>query len=102
MRIRGRIYYEPRLSESERSVAVWCPRECGGFLSEERQRGANGAFADVLFCLDEACGWREWTIEDACSDVERLAGEGHRPAEIAMRLGISERTVFRHLAKLAA
>lgn len=98
MRTRGRIYQEPRLSESERSVAVWCPRGCGGYLAEEPQRGANGAWAEVLFCLDETCGWREWTVEDICADVQRLARQGHRPAEIAARLGISERSVFRRLA----
>ena len=102
MRTRGRVYYEPRLSESERAVAIRCPRGCGAFLSEERQRGANGAWADVLFCLDKACGWREWTVEDICSDVEWLAAEGIRPAEIARQLGICERTVFRRLGKRSA
>lgn len=99
MRTRGRIYHEPRLSESERSVATRCPRGCGAFLSEERQRGANGAWADVLFCLDKACGWREWTVEDICADVHRLARQGHGPSDIARHLGISERTVFRRLAE---
>ena len=99
MRTRGRVFHEPRLTESERAVAVRCPSGCGGFLSEETQRGANGAFADVLFCLNEACGWREWTIEDICADVHRLAREGHRPSEIARHLGISERSVFRRLAE---
>lgn len=80
-------------------MALWCPRGCGGYVSEELQRGANGAFADVLFCLNEACGWREWTIEDVCADVHRLAREGHRPSEIARHLGISERSVFRRLAE---
>lgn len=98
MRTRGRVYQEPRLNESERSVAVYCPRGCGTFLSEEPQRGANGAWVEVLFCLNADCGWREWTVEDICSDVEQLARQGHRPAEIATRLGISERTVFRRLA----
>lgn len=97
-RTRGRIFHEPRLTESERAVALWCPRGCGGYLSEELQRGANGAFADVLFCLNEACGWREWTVEDICADVHRLARQGQRPSEIARRLGISERTVFRRLS----
>ena len=98
-RTRGRIFHEPRLTESERAVALLCPRGCGGYVSEELQRGANGAFADVLFCLNEACGWREWTIEDVCADVHRLAREGHRPSEIARHLGISERSVFRRLAE---
>lgn len=98
MRTRGRVYGEPRLSESERSVAVWCPRECGAYLAEEPQRGANGAWVEVLFCLNAACGWREWTVEDLRADVARLAREGHRPSEIAARLGISERSVFRRLA----
>jgi hypothetical protein len=100
MRTRARTYQAPRLSESERSVAVWCPRGCGGYISEERQPGANGAFADVLFCLNEACGWREWSVEDICADVEHLASQGHRPPEIARRLGISARTVLRHLPRL--
>jgi len=98
MRTRGRVYGEPRLSESERSVAVECPRNCGEMLSEERQRGANGTFAETLFCLNPRCGWREWTVADICSDVEQLARQGHRPSEIAARLGISERSVFRRLA----
>ena len=98
MRTRGRVYQEPRLNESERSQIEYCPRACGSFLSEERQRGANGAFADVLFCLDSSCGWREWTVADICPDVEQLARQGHRPSEIAARLGISERSVFRRLA----
>lgn len=102
MRTRARVYLEPQLSESERSVAVRCPRSCGAFLSEERQRGANGAWAEVLFCLNEACAWREWAVEDIGSDVERLASAGARPAEIALQLGVSERTVFRRLAKRAA
>ena len=67
-------------------------------MSEERQRGANGAWADVLFCLDSSCSWREWTVADICSDVEELARLGHRPSEIAAHLGISERSVFRRLA----
>ncbi len=99
MRTRGRVYQEPRLNESERAQIEYCPRGCGSFVSEERQRGANGAFAEVLFCLNEACGWREWTVADICSDVERLARQGHRPTEIAARLGISERSVFRRLAE---
>jgi len=99
MRTRGRIYQEPRLTESERAVAVWCPRGCGGYLAEEPQRGANGAWAEVLFCLSESCGWREWAVEDICADVHRLARQGHRPSEIAMHLGISERSVFRRLAE---
>lgn len=98
MRTRSRIYHDPRLNESERSVAVWCPLRCGAYLAEEPQRGANGAWAEVLFCLNEACGWREWTVVDICSDVEQLARQGHRPSEIAARLGISERSVFRRLA----
>jgi len=102
MRIRSRVYQEPRLSDSERSVAVWCPRDCGAYLAEEVQRGANGAWAEVLFCLNEACGWREWTVEDLRADVERLASEGLRAAEIAARLGLSERTVFRRRGKPAA
>ncbi len=102
MRTRSRIYQEPRLNESERSVAVWCPRDCGGYISEEPQRGANGAWAEVLFCLDNACGWREWTVEDIRADVHRLARQGHRPSEIAARLGISERSVFRQMALAAS
>jgi len=98
MRTRGRVYQTPRLTESERAVAVWCPRGCGSFLSEERQRGANGVFTEVLFCINEACGWREWAVSDVCRDLEQLARQGHRPAEIAARLGTSERTVFRRLA----
>lgn len=99
MRTRGRVYQEPRLNESERSQIEYCPRGCGRFVSEERQRGANGAWADVLFCLNETCGWREWTVEDICADVHRLARQGRRPSEIARRLGISERSVFRRLAE---
>lgn len=102
MRTRSRLYGEPRLNESERSVAVWCPRGCGAYLAEERQRGANGAWADVLFCLDEACGWREWTVQDVYGDIEWLRGHGLRPAEIARRLGVSERTVFRRLSRRTA
>lgn len=99
MRTRGRVYQEPRLNESVRSQIEYCPRGCGSFVSEERQRGANGAFADVLFCLDGSCGWREWTVEDICSEVHRLARRGQRPSEIAARVGISERSVFRRLAE---
>ena len=102
MRTRGRVYQEPRLSESERAVAVWCPRNCGSFLSEERQRGANGALADVIFCVSPVCNWREWTVEDICADIAWLARQGHRPNEIAASLGVSERTVFRRLAERPA
>ncbi|MFA7297578.1 MAG: helix-turn-helix domain-containing protein [Dehalococcoidia bacterium] len=99
MRTRGRVYQEPRLSESERAQIEYCPRGCGTFVTEERQRGANGKWVEVLFCLNEACGWREWTVEDICRDVEQLAQQGHRPSEIARHLGISERSVFRRLAE---
>lgn len=99
MRTRGRVYQEPRLSDVEREYAEHCPRDCGSFLSEELQPGANGRLAAVLFCINECCGWREWAIEDVCDDVARLAREGCRPQEIAIRLGLSERTVFRQLAR---
>ena len=92
------MYQEPRLSDMEREYAEYCPRGCGHFLSEEMQRGANGRLAGVLFCIDERCGWREWTVADICGDVDQLARQGHRPSEIAQRLGISERTVFRRLS----
>lgn len=97
MRTRGRVYQEPRLSESERAHVQRCPRGCGSFVSEERQRGANGLLADVLFCLDEVCGWREWTVEDISADISRRARQGQSPSEIAVCLGVSERTVFRWL-----
>lgn len=99
MRTRGRVYQEPRLSDVEREYAEHCPRGCGSFLSEELQPGANGRLAGVLFCIDERCGWREWTVSDVCGDVERLAHEGYRAKEIAACLGLSERTVFRRLAR---
>lgn len=99
MRTRGRVYHEPRLSHAEREYAEHCPY-CGGFLSEELQPGANGRLAGVLFCVDGRCGWREWTVSDVCSDVERLARQGCRPGEIASRLGLSERTVFRRIAEM--
>ncbi len=73
MRTRGRIYHEPRLTEAERALAQSCPRGCGGLLTEEMQAGANHAPTSVLFCLNDACGWREWSISDVCRDVERLA-----------------------------
>lgn len=98
MRTRGRVYQEPRLNESERSQIEYCPRGCGSFVSEERQRGANGAWADVLFCLDSSCGWREWTVDDIRADIASLARQGRRPSDIAKHLGISERSVFRRLA----
>lgn len=72
MRTRGRVYQEPRLTDSDREVAERCPRNCGSLLAEETQRGANSSYASVLFCLNQDCGWREWTVEDICSDVERL------------------------------
>ncbi|MBM4415222.1 MAG: hypothetical protein FJ035_02980 [Chloroflexi bacterium] len=102
MRSRGRIYGEPRLSGVEREYAEYCPRGCGNFLSEELQAGANGRLAAVLFCIDDSCGWREWTVSDVCSDLEALARQGCRPTEIATRLGLSERTVFRRIAELRA
>src|SRR3546814_788335 len=95
---RGRIYQPPRLSEAQRAHVQRCPRGCGSFVAEELQRGANGALADVLFCLNRACQWREWTITDLSSDVHRLSRQGCRPAEIAERLGISARPVSRRLA----
>ena len=98
MRTRARVYQEPRLTEGERALAQRCPRGCGALLAEESQPGANGAPASVLFCLSPACGWREWTVRDVCGEIERLAREGCKPAEIAARLGLSERTVFRTLA----
>ena len=98
MRTRGRVYQQPRLSEAEREYVEHCPRGCGNFLSEELQRGANNALASVLFCLNAQCGWREWEVVDSCPDVHRLARQGCKPAEIAARLGVSERTVFRRLA----
>ena len=98
MRTRGRSYQDPRLPDTEREYAEFCPRGCGSFLSEELQRGANHAFATVLFCVNDHCGWREWDLVDTCPDVQRLARQGCKPAEIAARLGLSERTVFRHLA----
>ena len=102
MRTRARVYHEPRLTEAERPLVQVCPRGCGGLLSEETQPGANNAPAWVLFCINDACGWREWTIVDACPDVHRLANQGCKPAEIAERLGVSERTVFRRLAERAS
>lgn len=102
MRTRGRIYHQPQMTEAERSLAEFCPRGCGSFLSEELQRGANNAPAWVLFCIDERCGWREWTVSDVCGDVETLARQGCRPKEIASRLGLSERTVFRQLSRRTA
>lgn len=101
MRTRGRIYQEPRFSKSEREVALNC-LACGGLLSEEEQPGANGKPASVIFCLNEQCGWREWTLKDLGSEVERLACEGRSVTEIAKRLGMSERTVFRRLSRRAA
>ena len=102
MRTRARAYQEPRLTEAERSLAEHCPRGCGGLLSEELQPGANNAPASVLFCINETCGWREWTVVDACPEVHRLAKQGCKPAEIATQLGVSERTVFRRLAERAS
>ena len=98
MRTRGRVYQEPRLSETEREYIEHCPRGCGSFLSEELQRGANNSAASVLFCLSTNCGWREWALSDICGEIELLARQGHRPAEISERLGVSERTVFRRLS----
>ena len=102
MRTRSRSYNEPRLSEAERALAQDCPRGCGSLLAEELQPGANNALASVLFCTRATCGWREWTVVDACPDVHRLAKQGCKPAEIAARLGMSERTVFRRLAERAS
>ena len=102
MRTRARIYPEPRLTEAERPLAQACPRQCGGLLSEETQPGANNAPAWVLFCINEACGWREWTIVDASPDVHWLSDQGCKAAEIAERLGVSERTVFRRLRQRSA
>ena len=102
MRTRGRVYQEPRLPNTEREYAQYCPRGCGSFLSEEMQPGANHAPASVLFCVNEHCGWREWDVVDTCPDVRRLASQGCKPAEIAARLGLSERTVFRRLAGRAS
>ena len=102
MRTRARLYQEPRLTEAERALAQDCPRGCGSLLAEELRTGANNALASVLFCTSGACGWREWTVVDACPDVHRLAKQGCKPAEIAVRLGISERTVFRRLAERAS
>lgn len=102
MRTRARVYDEPRLTEAERALAHLCPRRCGGLLAEESQPGANGVSASVLFCLNPGCNWREWTVSDVCSDVEQLARKGLKPAEIAARVGLSERTVFRRLAELHA
>ncbi len=99
MRTRARVYHATRISEAERSLIQACPRACGDLLAEEMQAGANNAPASVLFCLNDNCGWREWEVVDACPDVHRLAAQGCKPAEIAQRLGMSERTVFRHLAR---
>ena len=62
--------------------------------------GANGRRAGLLFCVDGHCGWRQWTVSDVCSDIERLARPGCRTGEIASRLGLSERTVFRRIAEM--
>lgn len=102
MRTRSRAYHEPRLTEAERALAHACPRRCGSLLAEELQPGANNALASVLFCTSTTCGWREWAVVDACPDVQRLARQGCKPAEIAARLGVSERTVFRRLAERAS
>jgi len=102
MRTRARVYHEPRLTEAERPLVQACPRGCGDLLSEETQPGANNVPASVLFCVNERCGWREWMVVDACPDVHRLAKQGCKPAEIAARLGLSERTVFRRLAERAS
>ncbi len=99
MRSRARLYQEPRLTEAERALAQDCPRRCGSLLAEELQPGANNAPASVLFCTSHTCGWREWTVVDTCPDVHRLAEQGCKPAEIAARLGLSERTVFRRLSE---
>lgn len=55
--------------------------------------------ASVLFCLDEMCGWREWSLSDIGDRLDRLVERGERPEEIARQLGISERTVFRRLRR---
>ncbi len=102
MRTRGRVYQEPRLTESERSQIEYCPRRCGNFVSEERQRGANSLFADVLFCINDSCAWREWAVVDISFEVERLASTGVRAPDIAAQLGLSERTVFRRLSRRVA
>ena len=102
MRTRARVYHEPRLTEAQRPLVHACPRGCGDFLSEETQPGANNVPASVLFCVNDSCGWREWSVVDACPDVHRLAQQGCKPAEIAARLGVSERTVFRRLAERAS
>ena len=102
MRTRARVYDEPRLTEAQRPLVHACPRGCGDFLSEETQPGANNMPASVLFCVNDSCGWREWSVVDACPDVHRLAQQGCKPAEIAARLGVSERTVFRRLAERAS
>ena len=68
-------------------------------VSVSNRAGANNALASVLFCTSTTCGWREWAVVDACPDVQRLAKQGCKPAEIAARLGLSERTVFRRLAE---
>jgi len=91
---------EPRFTEAERPLTQTSPRGCGGLLAEETQPGTNNAPAWVLFCINERCGWREWTVSDVCSDLGALVMQGCRPAEIAARLGLSERTVFRRLADL--
>ena len=100
MRTRARVYHEPRLTEAERVLAQSCPRSCGSLLAEEMQPGANTAPASVLFCINETCGWREWSLRDVCDELTQLSAAGCRPAEIAARLGVSERTVFRRIAEL--
>lgn len=76
---------------SERRDATTCP-VCHGFLSEEPQREGR-RITITLFCIDESCGWREWT--DAGAEIRSMSTNGASAHQIASELGVSTRTVWR-------
>ncbi len=102
----NRVYGEPRLKPGAATqLADKCPA-CGGFLAEETRPNEFGRETAVMFCTNTTCRdlrtgepWREWWLEGGRGpDVDSLLEQGLTVPEVAARVGVSVRSVYRHRA----